>query len=129
MRWLPLLLLLSACPAPVAPRAGGDCPTENLGRCDTEAPRLLQCLDGTWAVYADCKGPRGCALSEDTADCDTSGNTAGDRCPPTSEGLVRCDPDAGANILRCIDGTLDVIYACMPPSTCGFKPDAGLSCW
>lgn len=129
MRWLPLVLvpLLLACPAPVDPLAGAPCTGEAVGRCDAEAPRLLQCTAGTWLVYADCKGPRGCSLSSDTADCDTSGNSIGDRCAPTSEGKVRCDPDGGLNILRCVDGGLERIWKCESPQVCGIG-DGGLTC-
>lgn len=121
------MLLLLGCPAELVATAGGKCTSENIGRCDSEAPRLLQCTDGTFRIYADCKGPRGCTLAKDTADCDTSGNSVGDRCAPTSESKVRCDPDGGLNILRCDDGGLSVIFECRPPSACGIN-DAGLTC-
>lgn len=128
MRWTVLLLLLVlGCPAPPTPTEGAPCTAESIGRCDTEAPRLLQCSGGVFRVYADCKGPRGCSVTADTADCDTSGNSVGDRCAPTSDGKVRCDPDGGLNILRCTDGGLEVIFECAPPSSCGIN-DAGLTC-
>lgn len=129
MRWFlfTVALTLFACP-PAAPlTAGSKCTAETIGRCDMTAPRLLQCVNGQFEIYADCKGPNGCAVTQDTADCDTTGNSVGDRCAPTSEGKVRCDPDGGLNILRCVDGGLDVIFTCMPPSICGIN-DAGLTC-
>ncbi len=61
------------------------------------------------------------------AECDTSGNSVGDRCAPTSEGKVRCDPDGGLNILRCVEGSLAVIFECQAPTNCGIN-DAGLTC-
>lgn len=106
---------------------GAPCASEGVGRCDGEAPRLLQCVGGAYVVYADCKGPRGCTASGSTADCDTSGNGLGDRCAPPSEGKVRCDPDGGVNILRCVDGGLSLEFACPPGRTCGLG-DAGLTC-
>src|SRR5262245_54783988 len=127
MRWLVLLPLFFACPQAPAPSVGTACTSENVGRCDADAPRLLQCTNGAFRIYADCKGPNGCAVNSDTAECDTSGNSVGDRCAPTSEGKVRCDPDGGLNILRCIDGGLEVIFECPPPSACGIN-DAGLTC-
>lgn len=133
MRWFRLVLVLlplalfAACPPPPPPTLGAMCNTETIGRCDVTAPRLLQCTNGSFVLYADCKGPNGCAVSEETADCDTTGNSVGDHCAPTSEGKVRCDPDGGLNILRCVSGTLDVIFTCMPPSICGMS-DAGLTC-
>jgi hypothetical protein len=129
MRWSVCVLLLSlfGCPADAPPAVGAACKPENIGRCDSEAPRLLQCTGGIFHIYADCKGPKGCSVTSDTADCDTSGNSVGDRCAPTSEGKVRCDPDGGLNILRCNDGGLDVIFECMPPNVCGIN-DAGLTC-
>jgi len=84
-------------------------------------------MNKKYVLFADCKGPNGCSVSSDTADCDTTGNTVGDHCAPTSEGKVRCDPDGGLNILRCVSGQLDVIYTCTPPAICGFS-DAGLTC-
>lgn len=133
MRWPYLAsFLLLACPVAPAPTAGSVCNAENIGRCDSMAPRLLQCTiqedgGGYFRIYADCRGPKGCSVSDDTADCDTAGNSVGDRCPPTSEGKVRCDPDGGINILRCLDGGLDVIFECPQGSRCGFD-DAGLTC-
>ncbi len=128
MRWSLFLLFLLGCPPPPDPTEGTKCTAENIGRCDAEGSRLLQCTNGVFRVYADCKGPSGCSVTSDTADCDTSGNTLGDRCAPTSEGKVRCDPAGGGiNILRCIDGGLEVIFECPSPSTCGLS-DAGLTC-
>ena len=129
MRWpVFVVLLFLGCPATPPPTAGSSCGAENIGRCDAVAPRLLQCINGVFVIYADCKGPRGCSVSSATADCDTSGNSAGERCAPTSEGKVRCDPDGGLNILRCDDGGLEVIFECSPPSVCALG-DAGLSCY
>ena len=127
MRWTVLLILALGCPAPIPPVVGARCPDENIGRCDSEAMRLLQCTSATWRIYADCRGANGCSVTGDTAECDTSGNTVGDRCAPTSEGKVRCDPDGGINILRCLDGGLEVIFECQPPTICGAN-DAGLTC-
>lgn len=127
MRWTVLLPLLLACSPTPNPSLGESCTSENIGRCDADAPRLLQCTNGSFRIYADCKGPNGCAVANDTAECDTSGNSVGDRCAPTSEGKVRCDPDGGVNILRCVDGGLEVIFECPSPSTCGIN-DAGLTC-
>ena len=129
MRWSVIVMLFLGCkPAPV-PVVDGPCSSENIGRCDSEAPRLLQCTNGTFHIYADCKGPRGCSVTADTADCDTSGNSVGDRCAPTSEGKVRCDPDGGLNILRCNDGGLDAIFECQPPQACGITDAGELTCF
>lgn len=127
MRWTVFCLLLLGCPPAPAPTVGSACTAENIGRCDAEFERLLQCTNGTFRVYADCHGPKGCTLEADTADCDTSGNSVGDRCAPTSEGKVRCDPDGGLNILRCVDSGLEVIFECQAPTRCGIN-DAGLTC-
>ncbi len=127
MRWTLFALMLLGCPAPVDPTLGGPCTTELAGRCDSEAPRLLQCLDGGYQLYADCHGTRGCSIVNDTADCDTSGNSVGDHCAPTSEGKVRCDPDGGANILLCSDGGLHAVVSCTAPTSCALA-DAGLAC-
>lgn len=118
---------LLGCPAGSALTAGAPCASENVGRCDAEAPRLLQCIAGEYRVYADCKGPNGCQLETDTAECDTSGNSLGDRCAPSSEGKVRCDPDGGIDILRCVDGGLVLEFPCPSGRICGFN-DAGLTC-
>ena len=107
---------------------GGTCPTENVGRCDSAA-RLLQCTNGKFTLYADCKGPRGCSVTNDTGDCDTSGNVQGDHCAPTSEGKVRCDPVTPANILKCTNGILALEYACSSPTpTCGTNSMGQLTC-
>lgn len=130
MRWFTaaLFLCLPGCLPAAAPLSAGErCSGEGAGRCDAEALRLLQCVNGTYVVYADCKGPKGCSLTSDTAECDTSTNGQGDRCAPTSEGKVRCDPDGGTNILRCVDGGLELEFACPVGLVCGFN-DAGLTC-
>lgn len=128
MRWLPLyLLVFTACPSESPLTVGSKCSEEGVGRCDGTAPRLLQCNNGVLTVYADCHGPRGCTLVQDTADCDTSGNSVGARCPPSSEGKVRCDPDGGLNILRCVNGTLGTVLSCTPPASC-VAGDGGLVC-
>jgi hypothetical protein len=130
MRWLPFavtMVVLLGCPAPMDPTVGGPCTAEGVGRCDALEPRLLQCTNRVYVTYADCKGERGCSSTTDTANCDTTGNSVGDRCAPDSEGKVRCDPDGGLNILRCVDGGLTPIFTCRPPSRCGTN-DAGLTC-
>lgn len=123
-----LLLLFFGCPPAPNPTEGSSCTAENVGRCEANANRLLQCTNGTYRVYADCKGPNGCSVTSDTANCDTSGNSVGDRCAPTSEGKVRCDPDGGLNILKCLDGGLEAIFECAPPSICGITDGGELTC-
>ncbi len=129
MRALLLLSVLAlGCPTPIAATVGTTCTNEGVGRCEADGgTRLLQCTGGRYEIYADCKGELGCRVSGDTVDCDTTGNSVGDRCPPTSEGLVRCDPDAGANILRCVSGSLVVEFPCEGGRVCGLT-DAGLTC-
>lgn len=131
MRWSVALPLLAAvavgCAVATSLDEGAPCRSEGAGACSADAGTLLQCVSGTWTAFADCRGARGCERTADTADCDTSGNTLGDRCPPTSEGRVRCDPDGGVNILRCVEGALVIEYECQGGSTCALT-DAGLTC-
>lgn len=128
MRWsLLAAVVLMGCPEKSPIVAGAPCTSETVGRCDLDAPRLLQCTMGTYQIYADCYGPKGCSVTSDTAECDISGNSIGSHCPPTSEGKVRCDPDGGLSILRCVSGTLKVEFACPDASVCGLT-DAGLTC-
>jgi hypothetical protein len=127
MRWLLIALVSCGCSAPsLSAVEGTDCPTENLGRCD-DGDRLLQCVDGRYQVISDCKGERGCSVMGSTVDCDTAGNSVGDRCAPMSEGRVRCDPDGGTQILRCNGGRLGVEYVCPMSRVCGLS-EAGLTC-
>ncbi|MBL9037062.1 MAG: hypothetical protein JNG84_00985 [Archangium sp.] len=128
--WL-LLAALSAC-TPVStstdPVEGAACTTEAEGFCSSTT-RLLGCYGQVWAVASDCKGPDGCRRTgDDVYECDSSGNSVGDRCPRQSEGKVRCDPDGGVTILRCRDGGFDVEFVCPGSTRCSFVPDAGLSC-
>ena len=120
------LAACSGAPPPVT--VGVSCRTEEAAACDDQAPRMLICRSGAYATYSDCRGPNGCRLAGDTVSCDTSGNSVGHGCPPQSEGKVRCDPDGGQHILRCVDGGLAVEYTCPTGMQCGFKPDAGLTC-
>lgn len=134
MRWFLTFLVSSvasvfiACSGPMPPTLGSRCNTESIGHCDATAPRLLQCRNGAFVVYADCKGSGGCSATAETVDCDTSGNSVGDRCAPSSEGKVRCDPDGGVNILRCADGMLGVIFTCASPTFCGTNDAGALTC-
>lgn len=122
-----ILLLFVACSPPQTLAVGGECFGDNIGRCDPNAPRLLECVNEQWTVYSDCLGDNGCTMTNETATCDTSGNSFGSRCAPMSEGKVRCEPDGGAHILRCVNGTLDSIHECEAPTRCGIN-DGGLTC-
>lgn len=129
MRRLHLALVLAtACSAPVPPAPGGPCKGEDTATCEAATARMLLCKNSAFEIYSDCKGANGCKVDDQTATCDTSGNTVGDRCPPTSEGKVRCDPDGGAAILRCVDGGLANVYTCPAGTICGIN-DAGLTCF
>lgn len=125
---LGLAALWLSCNGPSGPVEGAPCKTEGGATCDSSTQRLLACTASVFQVYSDCRGPMGCTIASESASCDTSGNTVGDRCAPTSEGKVRCDPDAGAHILRCIDGGLTNIFTCKSGTTCAIG-DAGLSCY
>lgn len=129
MRWtLPVLAaFLCGCLEMNTQSVGSACSGDDTGACDMAQSRLLQCSGGTYVVYSDCKGERGCSVSEQTVSCDSSGNTAGDICAPESVGKVRCEPDAGPRILRCIDRVLTVEFTCPEPTICGFS-DGGLTC-
>jgi hypothetical protein len=120
---------LMACPAAPEADVGVPCNDDGTATCDPTATRMLQCTHSLWVLYSDCRGPDACQQTGSTITCDTTGNTVGDTCPPTSEGKVRCDPDGGVNFLRCIDGGLEIIDHCPTGTLCGFRPDAGLSCW
>ncbi len=128
---LALLVFVAGCSAPEnrALRAspGTSCSPDNSGACETPT-RLLICKNQMWVIASDCKGPDGCTLVTDTYTCDLRGNTAGDHCPSQSEGKVRCEPDGGANILRCRDGLLSIELRCPSPTACVLTPAAGLNC-
>ncbi|MEW6432538.1 MAG: hypothetical protein AB1730_13630 [Myxococcota bacterium] len=130
MRWnfLAAAVLAIACSPAQPPAAGGPCKTAGGAACDDTRAQLLECDGMTWRVYSDCKGGGGCSTDGASVNCDTTGNTAGDRCPPTSEGKVRCEPDGGDDILRCVDGGFTVIFTCPVGTICGVVPDAGLTC-
>lgn len=123
------LLLLAACAPPPPPAIGGRCAGNGSGTCDETATEMLVCTGGRYALYSDCRGPDRCTVQGDTVSCDTRGNGAGDTCPPESEGKVRCEPDGGPSILRCVDGGLVAVERCPPQTRCSYVPDAGLSCW
>lgn len=131
-QWLLAVALTSAAcgemTKAVLPVAGGACRQENVGACETST-RLLICRESRWAVESDCKGAGGCRVSGDTVDCDTRGNSVGDAC--ASAGRVRCDPDGGAQILRCSPSrVLAVEFVCPRNVTQTFcvLGDAGLTC-
>lgn len=111
----------------MAPFADGACESSDGDTCETGSDRLLQCINGKWTILSDCHGPVGCTQSGDTTFCDTTGNSGGDSCAPTSEGRVRCEPDGGAQILQCMDRVLTVIHECAAPMRCGSE-DGGLTC-
>lgn len=125
--FLLLAASLSRCAAS-APAAGQPCRGVDTGACDPATSQLLQC-DGQQAfVVSDCKGPLGCQSADGAVTCDTSGNSVGDRCAPTSEGKVRCEPKEGRSILRCVDAGLEVTFECPLGSRCEVR-DGSLSCF
>ena len=111
----------------MAPFADGACASSDGDTCETGTGRLLQCINGKWVIFSDCHGRQGCSQNGDTTFCDTTGNTGGDFCAPTSEGRVRCEPDGGTQILQCMDHVLTAIYECEAPKRCGSE-DGGLTC-
>lgn len=123
-----LFVCLAACPATPPPAAGQPCVGEAQAACDETAPRLLTCTASAWVVTVDCLGARGCVATSAEVSCDTTGNSAGAACAPSSEGRLRCDPDGGAAILRCEQGRLAVLERCTQGAWCGVVPDAGLAC-
>lgn len=125
---LPLAFLaVWACtPPPTEYVEGGLCRDEGTGACHQSQPTALLCSSGTFSVFSDCKGLNGCQVDGGSLSCDTSGNSVGDRCAPTSEGKVRCDPDGGVNILRCDGGVLGIEFVCPGAMRCLFDFDAGV---
>ncbi|GMU59082.1 MAG: hypothetical protein IT380_10495 [Myxococcales bacterium] len=121
-------LAAAACSPATPPAAGGPCRTAGGAACDADTSQMLQCDGTSYLVFSDCKGPGGCRVEGETVNCDTTGNTAGDRCAPTSEGKVRCEPNGGDDILRCLDGGLTSVFTCPTGTICGLVPDAGLTC-
>ncbi len=111
------------------PTVGAKCPEENVGVCESST-RLLQCVNLVWVIASDCKGPEACRIDGASVRCDTSGNSLGDRCQ--NPGRVRCEPDAGLQILRCSDaGVLITEFRC--PMNAGVQTrcvsgDGGLTC-
>jgi hypothetical protein len=124
---LAVALAFVAC-SPPPPRyvEGGHCQGEGTGACHEAEPLALICTNGTWAAFSECRGANGCVVDGGELSCDTSGNSVGDHCAPTSEGKVRCDPDGGLNILRCVSGVLGVEFVCPPPTLCIFDTDGGV---
>lgn len=124
-------LALLACSPTMSevPAVGGKCPEENVGVCETST-RLLQCVNLAWVIASDCKGPEGCRVDGSSVKCDTSGNSLGDHCQ--NPGRVRCEPDAGLQILRCNDaGVFISEFRC--PTNMGVQThcvagDGGLTC-
>ena len=104
---------------------GTTCTVPDNPACQVDASTLLKCFDGGYVVVSDCHGPGGCSTDGGTVTCDTTGNSAGDRCAPQSEGKVRCDPDAGANILQCAGGVLNVLQTCPASTSCVIISDGG----
>lgn len=118
---------LAACPATQA-QQGQPCGPVGTAACETSGSRLLTCTPSSvWAVYSDC-GPTdaGCVVASDgTIVCDTSRNTEGHACAPTSEGKARCEPVTRTSVLRCDGGVLQRVMEC--PGGCA-PTDGGLLC-
>jgi hypothetical protein len=128
VRWSILFILLACTPMPGGPPSVGDvCHINGMAACASET-RLFICEAQRFVILSDCKGVLGCRMNGETAQCDTTGNSVGDVCAPSSEGKLRCDPDAGRNILRCVDAGLWVERACENGTQCG-AVDAGLVCF
>lgn len=120
------LLLLAACP-PSQGEEGGRCALAGTAACEASSHRALVCGDAlVWTAYSDCKGSGGCQVDADgTLSCDTTLNSVGDRCAPTSEGKARCEPVDRTSVLRCDGGVLQVAQPC--PGGCE-PADGGLLC-
>lgn len=123
------MVVLARCtPMPTYVVEGGSCRYVNDAACESGRDRLLECREQHWVSVADCRGPEGCVSTPESTSCDTSRNTVGDRCPPASEGKVRCDPMGQRRIIRCTGGVFEVAIDCPEFTRCGLQGDAGLFC-
>jgi hypothetical protein len=98
-----LLLLAALCGC--KPGVGSSC-DKGEARC-IDHERSLACESGKF-IETPCRGPKGCATSEQGTSCDISGNRAGDACTRDDEGAAACS--AKDMMLACRDGK----YAAVP---------------
>jgi hypothetical protein len=100
-------------------QAGEPCvpaPSETYA-CSVDRADALVCSGGTFAMWRHCRGPKRCALTKGTVDCDTTAGQAGDPCDAAGGGGVACSVDH-ASMLRCEHGTLAPAGACRGPKGC-----------
>ena len=89
-----------------------NCGTENEAVCDGTG--ALTCTKGVW-VKTECRGPKGCSVSQSFVECDHSLANADDVCD--HEGNFACAVDSKA-LLKCTSGKFVVDETCTGGTTC-----------
>lgn len=99
---------------------------EGAATCAGDQRGQLVCLNGAY-VLEPCRGPAGCKLSGERAQCDKSVMQSGDSC--RDPGLKACNA-VGTQLLECKDGKMATSLNCRGSSGCqsaGGKLDCDLS--
>lgn len=115
MRSILIALALSALTACGTPAAGDSCNTE--GFLCSDAKTALECRVGSWQAIP-CRGPTGCARTDDVVNCDLNGALENDACASTAEGRGLCTPD-GRGTLECQQGKFVRTNSCSSCSVTG----------
>jgi len=112
--WLvPLLLGAAVGCKGTPPTAGGDCPVEGSHACENPTTHLV-CQSRKWRSYP-CAGPKGCTVTADVVECDSTVATA--EAPCDREGHRACSAD-GKSELECRRAHWRLSSGCLGPRAC-----------
>jgi hypothetical protein len=95
-------------------QAGDRCSDADEGAASCAGRRMIVCRGGRY-VFAECRGPRGCANEGGRAVCDASLAQTGDAC--SKEGLKACSED-GTQVLTCQASKMRFFYFCRGKAGC-----------
>jgi hypothetical protein len=83
--------------------SGEVCVHDGKKACSADGKRVLVCASGQTETRYQCRGERGCSVTQGKIDCDVSVARSGDACDKAFEGTFACTEDALA-IVRCSAG-------------------------
>ncbi len=99
--------------------------------CSVDKKRALICEGGKFVLNYECRGPKGCKITndpikqQDTVNCDTSLQNKGDPCK--KPGGFACSADY-KQLLQCKDGAYDLYRYCRGATACSIKASGDYNC-
>jgi hypothetical protein len=101
--------------------SGEACAQEGKKACSADGKSVLACASGQTEARYQCRGARGCNVTQGKIDCDVSVARLGDACDTQFEGTYACVEDATA-IVRCVNGRFEPDETCKHGLRCQAEP-------